>query len=214
MKLNKEHMLLYAVTDRGWLKEKTLAEQVEEALKGGVTCLQLREKYLSDEDFLSEAMEIGSICKKYNVPFIINDNVEVAIKCKADGIHIGQEDMEAKAVREKIGKDMSLGVSVHSKEEALDAVNKGANYLGVGAVFATATKEDANTVDHETLKEICESVNVPVVAIGGIYDYNIHKLSKTGVDGVAVVSGIFAKKDITLAAKELLGLSKEMVKGE
>ena len=205
-------MLLYAVTDRAWLKDQTLYEQVEAALKGGVTCVQLREKELGDEDFLSEALEIGALCKRYNVPFFINDNVEVAIKCKADGIHVGQDDMSAEDVRKLVGNDMMLGVSVHTVEEALDAVKAGADCLGVGAMYSTATKEDADVVSMEALRDICAAVDVPVVAIGGLGKHNIMKLAGTGVDGVALVSAIFSADDIESECKELRRLSEEMIR--
>lgn len=205
-------MLLYAVTDRRWSEGTTLYEQVEQALQGGVTTLQLREKNLSDEEFLKEAMEIKELCKKYNVPLIINDNVEVAIKCGADGVHVGQEDMEASKVREKVGRDMIIGVSAHNVEEARRAVSNGANYLGVGAVFSTSTKDDVDVLSKETLKEICLAVDVPVVAIGGINQDNIVELKGTGVDGVAVVSAIFSSENIVEASKKLRKLSEEMVR--
>lgn len=212
MKLSKKHMLLYAVTDRRWSKGTTLYEQVEQALQGGVSTLQLREKNLSDEEFLKEAMEIKELCKKYNVPLIINDNVEVAIKCGADGVHVGQEDMEASKVREKVGPDMIIGVSAHNVEEARRAVSNGANYLGVGAVFSTSTKDDVDVLKKETLKDICLAVDVPVVAIGGINQDNIVELKGTWVDGVAVVSAIFSSENIVETCKKLRKLSEEMVR--
>lgn len=211
MKCNKEIMLLYAVTDRAWTGKQTLMEQVEDAIKGGVTCVQLREKELEDEAFLAEAIEMKEICSRYHVPFIINDDVEVAIKCGADGIHVGQKDMEAGNVRALVGKNMMIGVSVQTVEQALAAQNAGADYLGVGAVFTTTTKLDANAVSHKTLKEICETVSIPVVAIGGINKSNILKLSGTGVDGVALVSAIFAAEDIKSECVLLRSLSDEMV---
>ncbi len=213
MKCNKEIMLLYAVTDRAWTGKQTLMEQVEDAIKGGVTCVQLREKELEDEAFLAEAIEMKEICSRYHVPFIINDDVEVAIKCGADGIHVGQKDMEAGNVRALVGKNMMIGVSVQTVEQALAAQNAGADYLGVGAVFTTTTKLDANAVSHKTLKEICETVSIPVVAIGGINKSNILKLSGTGVDGVALVSAIFAAEDIKSECVLLRSLSDEMVQG-
>ena len=152
MKLSNTHMLLYAVTDRRWSEGTTLYEQVEQALQGGVSTLQLREKNLGDEEFLKEAIEIKELCKKYDVPLIINDNVEVAIKCGADGVHVGQEDMEASKVREKVGPDMIIGVSAHNVEEARRAVSNGANYLGVGAVFSTSTKDDVDVLKKRLLK--------------------------------------------------------------
>lgn len=214
MNTDKKDMLLYAVTDRMWSEEKGLKGQIKEALEGGITFLQLREKELSDEEFLKEALEIKDMVKEYNIPFVINDNVDVAIKCDANGVHVGQSDMKATDVRSKIGKDKILGVSAHTLEEAIEAEKMGADYLGVGAVFSTSTKLDADDVSFETLKEICDSVNIPVVAIGGISKDNILKLKGSHVDGVAVVSAIFASKNITEDTKELLNLSKEMVKGE
>lgn len=210
-KCKNEYMRLYAVTDRAWLKNETLAMQVEKALKGGVTCVQLREKELSDEDFLAEAFEIKALCKKYNVPFFINDNVDIAIKCGADGIHVGQHDMQAGNVRALIGDKMMLGVSAQTVEQAVMAVENGADCLGVGAVFTTSTKLDADSVSFETVKAICNAVSVPVVAIGGISKENILQLSGTGVQGVALVSAIFASDDIENECKELLELSQQMV---
>ncbi len=212
MKCDKKTMLLYAVTDRAWVGKQSLYEQVESALKGGVTCVQLREKELAEEDFLKEALEISALCKEYGVPFFINDNVEIAIKCQADGIHVGQEDMEASQVRKKVGEDMMIGVSVHSVEEALEAVKKGADCLGVGAMFSTSTKKDVDLLPKESLKDICQAVNVPVVAIGGIGKSNIIDLSGTGVDGVALVSAIFSADDIEEECRKLRKLSEEMVK--
>ena len=212
MKLSNKHMLLYAVTDRRWSEGTTLYEQVEQALQGGVSTLQLREKNLGDEEFLKEALEIKELCKKYDVPLIINDNVEVAIKCGADGVHVGQEDMEASKVREKVGRDMIIGVSAHNVEEAKKAVSNGANYLGVGAVFSTSTKDDVDVLSKETLKDICLAVDVPVVAIGGINQNNILELKGTGVDGVAVVSAIFSSENIAETCKKLHKLSEEIVR--
>ncbi len=211
MKCDKKAMLLYAVTDRMWLGEKTLAEQVESALKGGVTCVQLREKNLDDASFLAEALEIKKLCGKYNVPFIVNDNVDIARKCGADGVHVGQSDMEAGNVRSILGDDMIIGVSVHNVEEAFAAVSRGADYLGVGAVFSTSTKLDAGSVSKETVRAICDAVSVPVVAIGGISKENIAELSGSGVDGVALVSAIFSVEDIEKECVELKRLSESMI---
>ena len=211
MKCDKKTMLLYAVTDRAWTGKQSLYEQVEAALKGGVTCVQLREKELDDEAFLVEAVEIATLCKKYKVPFFINDNVDIAIKCNADGIHVGQEDMIASQVRQKVGEDMMIGVSVHSVEEALEAVKNGADCLGVGAMFSTSTKTDVDVLPKEILKDICEAVDVPVVAIGGIGKGNMLELSGTKVDGVALVSAIFAAEDIESECRLLRKLSEEMV---
>lgn len=211
MKCDKNHMLLYAVTDRMWLAGRTLAHDVEEALKGGVTMVQLREKKLGDQDFLAEAFEIKALCKQYNVPFIINDNVEVALACDADGIHLGQHDMDALKVRERLGDDKIIGISAQTVEQAKKAVACGADYLGVGAVFTTSTKPDANVISFDTLKAICTAVDVPICAIGGIDDNNIKDLSGSGIDGVALVSAIFAQDNIKEATQRLLKLSKDMV---
>jgi thiamine-phosphate pyrophosphorylase len=204
-------MLLYAVTDRAWLKDQTLYQQVEAALKGGVTCVQLREKELSDEEFLAEAIEISALCKSYGVPFFINDNVDVAIKCKADGIHVGQDDMEAGNVRALIGPDKILGVSAQTVEQAVLAEQQGADYLGVGAVFPTGSKDDAVDVPLETLKAICEAVSIPVVAIGGITLENTPELAGTGICGIAVISAIYAQKNIREAASALKKVTAETV---
>lgn len=211
MKCDKKAMLLYAVTDRAWIGKQSLYEQVESALKGGATCVQLREKELNEEDFLKEAMEIAALCKEYGVPFFINDNVEIAIKCHADGVHVGQEDMEAAQVRQSVGNDMIIGVSVHSVEEALEAVKNGADCLGVGAMFSTSTKTDVDVLPKEILRDICAAVDIPVVAIGGIGKTNISHLAGTGVDGVALVSAIFAADDIESECRMLRKLSEEMV---
>lgn len=212
MRCSKETMLLYAVTDRSWVKEQTFYEQVESALKGGVTCVQLREKDLSEEAFLEEALAIRALCHDYGVPFLINDNVELAIKCGADGVHVGQKDMEAGHVRSLVGDEMMIGVSTQTVEQAVRAQEAGADYLGVGAVFSTSTKADAMDVSHETLRKICESVSIPVVAIGGINRNNIMELSGSGICGVALVSAIFASKDIEDECRMLKKLSSEMIK--
>ena len=211
MKCDKHTMLLYAVTDRAWTGRETLRQQVEDALKGGVTCVQLREKELDDAAFLQEAMELSALCRSYGVPFIINDNVDIAIQCHADGIHVGQEDMAAAKVREKVGNNMMIGVSVHSVEEAKQAVRDGADCLGVGAMFSTSTKTDVDVLPKETLKAICDAVDIPVVAIGGLNKSNILELSGTGVDGVALVSAIFSAEDIESECRELRALSEKMV---
>lgn len=212
MNCSKDAMLLYAVTDRSWVGKQSLMEQVECALKGGVTCIQLREKHLSDADFLAEALEMKALCHKYHVPFLINDNVEVAIQSGADGVHVGQSDMEAGNVRALLGKDKIIGVSARTVEQALAAEAAGADYLGVGAVFSTTTKLDAREVSHDELKAICQAVKIPVVAIGGIKKSNILELSGSGVDGVALVSAIFGAEDIGAECKELSALSAQMVK--
>ena len=212
MKCAEEYMRLYAVTDRAWVGGQTLYQQVESALKGGVTCVQLREKELDEEAFLKEAFELHDLCKKYNVPFFINDNVDIAIRCHAEGIHVGQDDMAAAQVRQRVGDGVMIGVSAHTVQEALDAVAHGADYLGVGAVFATHTKTDVSEMPRQTLLDICNAVDVPVVAIGGIHKENILQLKGTGVDGVALVSAIFAAKDIEAECRELRALSEQIVK--
>ena len=211
MKCDKQNMLLYAVTDRAWVGKQSLYEQVESALKGGVTCVQLREKELDDEAFLKEAVEIHALCQRYGVPFFVNDNVDIAIRCHAEGVHVGQEDMAAAQVRQRVGEGVMIGVSAHTVQEALDAVAHGADYLGVGAVFATHTKTDVSEMPRQTLLDICNAVDVPVVAIGGIHKENILQLKGTGVDGVALVSAIFAADDIETECRELKALSEQIV---
>lgn len=208
----KESLLLYAVTDRSWTGEKTIFQQVEETLKGGTTFLQLREKNLSDKEFKSEAEEIKKICAEYKVPFVINDNVELAKQINADGVHVGQDDMNACNVRQIIGNDKILGVSVQTVEQAILAEKQGADYLGVGAVFSTSTKSDAIDVTYEMLRDICKAVTIPVVAIGGINKSNVNKLEKSGICGIAVISAIFAEKDIFEATKELKNIIIKILK--
>lgn len=207
----KKDLLLYAVTDRHWLGEETLYQQVEKALKGGTTFVQLREKTMEQEAFLQEAIEIKELCRKYHVPFVINDNVDIAIQMDADGVHVGQSDMEAGDVRAKLGPDKIIGVSAQTVEQALLAQERGADYLGVGAVFPTGSKDDADDVSHETLKAICDAVDIPVIAIGGISKNNVEELAGTGICGIAVISAIFAQKDIEASTKELLELTKKTI---
>lgn len=211
MRFDKSSMLLYAVTDRAFAKKQTLYEQVNSAIKGGITMLQLREKELSEAEFLKEAEKIKPLCRANDIPFIINDDVDVAVKCGADGVHIGQNDMAAEKVRQIIGEDMILGVSAQTPEQAVKAEEAGADYLGVGAVFPTSTKSDALSVSYETLKEICAAVSIPVVAIGGICAENIKELSGSGIDGVALVSAIFGAEDIERECEILKKLTREVV---
>ena len=211
MKSIKDSMLLYAVTDRSWLNGRTVAEQVEDALKGGATFIQLREKNLDYDSFLAEAFEVKELCRKYDVPFVINDNVDIAIACDADGVHVGQSDMEAGKVREKLGPDKIIGVSCKTVEQALLAKKHGADYLGVGAMYPTGTKKDATAVTTEALSAICQAVDIPVVAIGGINKDRLEPLKGTGVDGVAVVSAIFAAEDIEKATRELKEAVREIL---
>lgn len=207
MKLNKEELtqslLVYAVTDRHWVGEKSLLQQTDEALEGGATFVQIREKDLNEEDFEKEALELKALCKKYAVPFVVNDNVELAKKIDADGVHVGQSDMNAVDVRSLLGPDKILGVSAQTVEEAILAEKQGADYLGVGAVFPTGSKNDAIEVPHETLKAICEAVSIPVVAIGGISTSNVNLLKGSGICGVAVISAIYGQKDIKAATAVL-----------
>ena len=203
MKLDKKDLLLYAVTDRYWLNGRTLYEVVKESLDGGVTFLQLREKKLDEEHFLEEAKELQKLCKEYKVPFIINDNVDIAVEIGADGVHVGQSDMEAGMVREKLGPDKIIGVSAATLSEAIQAEQDGADYLGVGAMFATSTKTNTRPVTIERLTQIKQAVQIPVVAIGGIQSSNVTTLTDTGIDGIAVVSAILAQENITHAAEQV-----------
>ncbi len=203
MKCNREMMKLYGVTDRSWLGARTLYEQVEAAIKGGATIIQLREKKMPEEEFLQEARELKMLCNAYKIPFIINDNISVALAMDADGVHLGQGDMELKQAREILGPDKIIGVSAHNVEEAVQAEKNGADYLGAGAVFSTASKADVTSLSIESLKEICEAVSIPVVAIGGISEENMDQLKGTGISGVAVISALFAQADVCQAANRL-----------
>ncbi len=210
MKCDRKNMILYAVTDRSWVGKQSLIEQVESALKGGVSCVQLREKQLDKEAFLKEAVEMAVLCRQYKVPFIINDDVDIALRCGADGVHVGQDDMSVDKVRSIAGDDLIIGVSAHSVEEALTAVRGGADYLGVGAVFSTSTKTNVTAMSYEVLKSICTAVDIPVVAIGGINKDNMTKLSGTGISGVALVSAVFAADDIERECRILRSMSEEI----
>ena len=204
MKCDKKDLLLYAVTDRHWLDGRKLIDVVRESLDGGVTMLQLREKALAEEKFLEEARELQALCRERHVPFIVNDNVDIAKAMDADGVHVGQDDMEALDVRAKLGPDKIIGVSAHTVEEALLAEKQGADYLGVGAVFPTSSKSDVGEMSYETLKAICKAVSIPVVAIGGVNLDTLSLLAGTGIAGVAVISGLFAPEDKTAAAQGFL----------
>ena len=210
MKLDRKDMLLYVVTDRTWLGDKTLPEVVESVLKNNVTFIQLREKNLDYTSFKKLAIEIKEITDKYQVPFVINDNIKIAMETDADGVHVGQSDLVATKAREILGKDKILGVSVSNVKQAIEAEKAGADYLGVGSVFTTTSKLDANNVDMEEIKKITKAVNIPVIGIGGINEANIHLLKGSGLDGIAVISAILAKKDIEEATKNLYKLSKEV----
>ena len=206
-----ESLLLYAVTDRHWLGDRTLYDVVRESLDGGVTFLQLREKDLDDETFFREAVRLRDMAREYGVPFVINDNVDIAVRMDADGVHVGQSDMEAGDVRALIGPDKILGVSAQTVEQAVLAEKRGADYLGVGAVFPTGSKDDADDVSFETLKAICEAVSIPVVAIGGITAENTPELAGSGICGIAVISAIYGQKDIREATKDLLTRTRAIV---
>ena len=207
----QKDLTLYAITDRHWLNGETLKSQVEKALKGGATMIQIREKDLNEKDFLLEAEELLALCRSYNVPFIVNDNVELAVKIGADGVHVGQSDMNARDVRALIGNDKILGVSTQTVEQALFAQECGADYLGVGAVFPTGSKDDAEVLDRKTLMDICKAVSIPVVAIGGITKDNVRELKGTGIAGISVISAVFAQKDIQNATAELLKRTEEIL---
>ena len=210
-RLDEKNLLLYAVTDRHWLNGRTLYEVVKESLDGGATFIQLREKELDNEHFLEEAKELKKLCAEYKVPFVINDNVDIAIQMDADGVHVGQSDMEAGDVRAKLGPDKIIGVSAQTVEQAILAEKRGADYLGVGAVFPTGSKDDADDVSHETLKAICDAVSIPVIAIGGITVDNTPELAGTGICGIAVISAIYAADDIPAATAKLKEVTKNTI---
>lgn len=212
MKLTKDILRLYAVTDRSWLRGQTLYDQVEKALIGGATLVQLREKELDEETFLREAIELAKLCHHYGVPLLINDNVEIARRSGADGVHVGQDDMEAASVRSVLGSDMIVGVTAKTVLQAIRAQEAGADYLGSGAVFGSATKLNAKPMTKELLNAICHAVQIPVVAIGGINRQNILELAGTDISGVAVVSGIFAADDIAAECRHLRSIVQQITK--
>lgn len=211
MKITKDHMILYGVTDRAWTGRESLEEQIEAALKGGITCLQLREKGMSQEAFTAEAKRVKKLTERYGVPLIINDNIDAALASDADGVHVGQTDMRADQVRRKLGRDKIIGVSARTLEQARLAQEMGADYLGTGAIFATSTKGDARQIGRETVQTITSCVHIPVVAIGGITEGNLPLLAGMGVDGAAVVSALFGAEDIEKAAARLKSLSIQML---
>ena len=210
MKLNENMLRLYAVTDRNWLRGETIFDQVEAAIRGGATLIQLREKELPFNAFLDEAIEMKALCERCNVPLIINDNVEIALRSGANGVHVGQDDMRAADIRKMAGRNLIVGVTAKTVEQALDAQAAGADYLGSGAVFGSSTKTNARPMTRETLSAICAAVDIPVVAIGGINRNNISELRGTGISGVAVVSGIFAAEDIEAECRLLLDLARKV----
>ena len=209
MAFTGKNLLLYAVTER--YPDRDFFVQIESALKGGITCLQLREKHLSKAEFIDEARIVKRLCDKYSVPLIINDDVEVALSCGADGVHIGQDDGDVAEVRRIAGSRLIIGVSAHNVEEALAAEKAGADYLGCGAVFGSATKSNVHVLPLETLKNIAAAVKIPIVAIGGINENNMMRLAGSGIDGVAVISAIFGAADIESKCQELKRLSEKIV---
>ena len=211
MKFNKDMLLLYAVTDRSWVGKQTLYEQIEDALRGGATMVQLREKNLGEDEFVKVAVQIKKLCHSYNVPLIINDNADVALKSGADGVHVGIEDAPVSEIRKKAPKEFIIGATAKTVEQAQVAEKSGADYLGVGAVFSSPTKKNAVRITTENLKEICSCTSVPAVAIGGIGLHNVSELFGGGMDGIAVVSAIFAADDIQKATAELKERAKAVV---
>ena len=214
MRFDREMLRLYAVTDRAWVGRQTLSEQIEDALRGGVTLVQLREKNLAKEEFVAEAKAVLALCRQYGVPLIINDRLDVALESGADGVHVGIEDAPVSEIRRQAGPDFIIGATAKTVAQAKAAQAAGADYLGVGAVFSTSTKPDAADVSLETLSSICRAVSIPVVAIGGIKKENLPELAGTGIAGVAVVSAIFAAPDIRKAAEELRQLSEAAAAGK
>ena len=212
MKFSEDMLLLYAVTDQHWTGRLSLYEQVELALQGGVTMVQLREKNLSEAEIMAQARELLELCHAYNVPLIINDNADIALKVGADGVHVGIEDAPVAEIRKKAGKDFIIGATAKTAEQAKAAEAAGADYLGVGAVFPSPTKQNAIRITTEQLKTICESVKIPAVAIGGIGLHNMKEIAGGGMKGVAVVSAIFAAEDIKTAAEKLKETAQELCK--
>lgn len=217
---DKKYLALYGVTDRWWVKQKLekagvpvtddalregLLEDTKAALEGGMTYVQMREKGdpMTEDELLTEALALKALCEEYGVPFVIDDDVELAVKCGADGVHVGQSDMACVEARRALGSARVVGVSAQTVEQAVQAEKDGADYLGVGAVFPTGSKDDADDVSHDTVKAICEAVNIPVIAIGGISKDNVGQLAGLGLDGVAVISAIYASDDLKAATEDL-----------
>lgn len=211
MKFNEKMLLLYAVTDQAWVGKQTLLEQIEDALKGGATMIQLREKNLDEEIFLEEAIQVRELCHKYNVPLIINDNIEVALKSGADGIHVGIEDAPVGEIRKRVSSDFIIGATCKTVEQAKIAEAAGADYMGVGAVFPSPTKTTAVRITNELLREIVSSVSIPAVAIGGIGYENVVEIKGSQVSGVAVVSAVFGAPDIERETARLKDRVKDVV---
>lgn len=210
MKVSAENMRLYAVTDRKWCTDYTLEQQVEDALKGGITFLQLREKNISDEEYIEIAGSIKKLTDRYNIPFVINDNVKAALAVNADGVHLGQNDTDIRTARKLLGENKIIGATARTPQQAIKAYNDGADYLGTGALFATSTKSDAVNISIEQLNEVCRSVPIPVTAIGGINENNVLRLRGCEADGIAVVSAVFSKKNIEEAVKNLRNISESI----
>ena len=208
MKFNEKMLLLYAVTDKAWVGNKTLTEQIEDALKGGATIIQLREKNLDEDSFIKEAIQVRDLCHKYNVPLIINDNVDVALKSGADGVHVGIDDTPVADIRKRVPADFIIGATCKTVEQAKIAEADGADYMGVGAVFPSVTKTNAVRITNEQLREIVSSVSIPAVAIGGISYDNVCEIKGSSVSGIAVISAVFGADDIEKAT----ALLKERVK--
>ena len=213
MKFNKDMLLLYAVTDRVWVGKQTLLEQIKDALDGGITMLQLREKNMEEERFVEQAIQVRDLCHQYHVPLIINDNVNVALKSGADGVHVGITDAPVAQIRSRVGADFIIGATAKTVEQARFAQRSGADYLGVGAVFPSSTKTTAICITADQLREICSSVTIPSVAIGGIGLHNMMEIRGSGMDGIAVVSAIFAAEDISSAVRELKEKAKAAIGG-
>ena len=211
VKFEKEQLLLYAVTNRVHAVKETLYSQVRDALEGGVTCVQLREKYMKEEDFTAEAVKLKALCKNYSVPLRINDKLNVALRSGADGIHVGQEDMSAEEIRKLAGREFIIGVTAKTVKQAKMAEAAGADYIGVGAVFPSPTKQGAIRITRQELKNICEAVSIPSVAIGGVNIENMKQLKGMGMDGFAVVSALFAAEDIQSAARSLISEARAVV---
>lgn len=211
MKLDKNTLRLYAITDRTWLGGRKLGNDVQEAIDGGITFLQMREKTLPYDEFVKEAIILKDVAKNSGIPFVINDNIDVALEVDANGVHIGQDDLPVPIARKMIGHNKILGVSASNIERALKAEKEGADYIGVGAIFSTSTKDDADCVSIDTLKAICENVSIPVVAIGGIADHNAHKLQGTGLSGICIISAIFGSNDISDATSRLKDITEEII---
>ena len=210
MKISADKLRLYAVTDSAWLNGRSLAEVVREAIEGGATVVQYREKNKDYDDMLKEAREVCAVCREYGVPFIMNDSVKIAMAVDADGVHLGLDDGDLKAARELLGEGKIIGASTHNVQEALSAQAQGADYLGCGAVFGSTTKTDISSITPEILAQVTKAVQIPVVAIGGINRDNISMLNGCSLAGAAVVSAIFAQKDIRAAAKEMRALAEKL----